>query len=298
MSLRDFALLVLICVLWGLNIVVSKWVVGPMGVPPLFYGALRSAAIALAVVPWLLPMPRPRWRIFVVGLLMGAGGFALIFVGLKTATPSAAAVVGQLGVPMTTLLSIMVLGERVGWRRGLGIGLAIFGILLVMWDPRGLEISTGLLFVAAGAFSGALGTVMMKQLEGVRPLRYQAWVGFSSLLVLAPLTAAFEERQFSAALEAGWPLVAVVLFSALLVSVFAHTAYYGLIHRYEANLIAPLTLMSPLMAIGFGIWLTNDRFDLRMAVGTAIALTGVLIIAARRRSPRSGKDSSARASGA
>ena len=271
----------LICVFWGLNMVVSKWVVGPLGVPPLFYGALRSALIALAVLPWLLPMPRPRWRIVVVGVLMGAGGFALIFVGLETASPSAAAVVGQLGVPMTTLLSIIVLGERIRWRRGLGIALAVFGVVLVMWDPEGVDVSTGLLFVAAGAFSGALGTVMMKQLEGVSPLRYQAWVGFSSLVVLAALSAALETDQFEASMDAGWLLIPMVLFSALLVSVFAHTAYYGLIHRYEANLIAPLTLMSPLMAIGFGIWLTNDHFDMRMVFGTAVALTGVLIIAVR-----------------
>ena len=201
--------------------------------------------------------------------------------GLETASPSAAAVVGQLGVPMTTLLSIIVLGERIRWRRGLGIALAVFGVVLVMWDPEGVDVSTGLLFVAAGAFSGALGTVMMKQLEGVSPLRYQAWVGFSSLVVLAALSAALETDQFEASMDAGWLLIPMVLFSALLVSVFAHTAYYGLIHRYEANLIAPLTLMSPLMAIGFGIWLTNDHFDMRMVFGTAVALTGVLIIAVR-----------------
>ena len=281
MPFRDFALLVLICVCWGLNMVVSKWVVGPMEVPPLFYGALRSGAIALAVAPWLLPMPKPWWRILLVGVLMGAGGFALMFVGLQTASPSAAAVVTQLGVPMTTLLSVLLLGERIRWRRGLGIALAVAGVLLVMWDPRGLDISVGLLFVAAGAFSGALGTVLMKQLEGVRPLRYQAWVGFSSVVLLAGLSAGLETDQLPATFAAGWPLVAMVLYSALIVSVFAHTAYYGLIQRYEANLIAPLTLMSPLMAIGFGIWLTNDHFDARMALGTVIALAGVFIIAVR-----------------
>lgn len=281
MPFRDFALLVLICIFWALNMVVSKWVVGPLGVPPLWYGVMRSGVIALALLPWLLPMPRPRWRIVVVGILMGAGGFALIFVGLQTATPSAAAVVGQLGVPMTTLLSVVVLGERIRWRRGLGIALAVFGVLLVMWDPHGLDISTGLLFVAAGAFSGALGTVMMKQLEGVRPFRYQAWVGFTSLLLLSALSAGLETGQMAITWNGGWPLLGMVLFSALMVSVFGHTAYYGLIHRYEANLIAPLTLMSPLMAIGFGIWLTNDHFDGRMAIGAAIALTGVLIIAVR-----------------
>ena len=171
-------------------------------------------------------------------------------------------------MPMTTALSVLMLGEQIGWRRGLGIALAVSGVMMVMWDPGGLDISTGLLFVAGGAFCGALGTVLMKRLEGVRPLRYQAWVGFSSVILLAAMTAAFEFGQLTSSIEAGWPFVALVLFSGLVVSVFGHSAYYGLVQRYEANLIAPLTLISPLMAIGLGIWLTNDHFDMRMAFGS------------------------------
>lgn len=39
--------------------------------------------------------------------------------------------------------------------------------------------------------------------------------------------------------------------------------------------------MSPLFTIAFGIVLTGDQFDGRMAVGSALALFGVLIIAVR-----------------
>ena len=75
-----------------------------------------------------------------------------------------------------------------------------------------------------------------------------------------------------------------MLFSAFVVSLVAHTAYYGLIARYEANLIAPLTLMTPLATIAFGVMLTGDRLDARMVAGTVLALGGVLIVALRRRS--------------
>lgn len=281
MSFRDFSVFIVICIVWAFNSVIAKVVVTDMNVPPLFFAMLRSAAIALAVLPWLLPMPRPRWRIVAVGILMGGGGFALFFVGLKTASPSAASIVSQVGVPTATLLSVLVLGERIRWRRGLGIALTFAGAMIVMIDPAGFEVSTGLLFVAASACGGAVGTIMMKQMEGIRPLRFQAWVGFSSTVLLIFLTALFEDRQLASAYEAGWPLVAAVLYSSLLVSVFAHTIYYGLIIRYEANLIAPLTLISPLFTIALGIWLTGDYFDARMAFGTAMALAGVFIIAVR-----------------
>lgn len=281
MSVRDFSLFVAICLTWALNTIVAKVVVSELDVPPLFFGMLRSAAIAIAVLPWLLPMPKPAWRTIVVGILMGGGGFALFFVGLKSASPSAASVVSQLGVPTATLLSVVVLGEKIRWRRGLGIALTFAGAMLVMFDPNGFEASTGLIFVAASACGGAVGTILMKQMEGVRPLRLQAWVGFASAILLLPMTVAFEDGQVAAAWQAGWPLVGGVLFSSLIVSVVAHTTYYGLVMRYEANLVAPLTLMGPLFTIALGIWITGDYFDGRMAFGAAMALAGVFIIAVR-----------------
>lgn len=281
MALRDFALIVLVCLIWASNNIISKFVVADLAVPPLFYAAVRFALVALITLPWLLPMPRPRWRLLVVALLMGGGNFALLFIGLQTATASAAAVVIQLGVPITTVLSMVMLGEQVRWRRGIGITLTLSGALLVMWDPGGFVVSTGLLFVVAAAFLGSLGAVMMKQMGGVRPLQFQAWVGFASFWPLAALSLWLEPGQVQAGISAGWPFLAAVVFSAVVVSVAAHTAYYGLIQRYEANLISPLTLMTPLATIALGVLIMSDPFGPRMAVGTAVALAGVLIIALR-----------------
>jgi drug/metabolite transporter (DMT)-like permease len=282
MSLRDFGLLALVCLVWASNNIVSKYVVSHMGLPPLFFAAVRFGIVALAASPWLLPMPKPRWRLIGVALLMGGGNFALLFIGLKTSTPSAAAVVSQLGVPITTLLSVMMLGEQIHWRRGLGIALTVAGALAVMWDPRGFSISPGLLYVVAAAFAGSFGAVMMKQIEGVKPLQFQAWVGFASFWPLAILSAFTEPGQLQAGLAVGWPFVVAVLYSGLVVSVGAHTIYYLLIGRYEANLISPLTLMTPLATIVLGVAITHDPFGARMAIGSAIALAGVLIIALRK----------------
>jgi drug/metabolite transporter (DMT)-like permease len=40
--------------------------------------------------------------------------------------------------------------------------------------------------------------------------------------------------------------------------------------------------MTPLATIALGVLITNDPFGPRMAIGTAVALTGVTIIALRR----------------
>lgn len=282
MSLRDLALLVVICLVWAVNSVMSKVLISHFGAPPLFYAAARFVVIAVAMSPWLFPAPRPLWRMILVGLTMGGGTMALAYLSLKTTTPSAFAVVTQLGVPISAILSMAMLGERIRWRRGVGIVLTLTGALIVMWNPTGLVPSVGMLFVAGSAFTGSLGAVLMKQVEGASPRQFQAWVGFSSVWPLALLSAVAETGQGAVLAHALWPFVGAVLFSSLVVSVITHTAFYGLVQKYEVNLLQPLTLMTPLATIGLGVLITHDAFGPRMVIGTIVALTGVLIIALRR----------------
>jgi O-acetylserine/cysteine efflux transporter len=281
MQLRDLVIMVAICLVWSMNAIVSKIAVSEIGVPPLFYGTLRCLVITLAVFPWLFPLPQPRLRLVAASFLIGGGSFAVYFVGLRDATASSAAIVSQVGLPITTFLSIVMLGETIRWRRALGMALTLGGTLLVIWDPAGVSLSKGLLLVALSSAAGSLGAILMKQIKGVRPLQFQAWAGLSAILPLALASTFLETGQLAKTVSGGWTLLACVAFSALIVSVVAHTAYYGLIHRYEANLVAPLILMSPIFTIGLGVALLGDRLDMRMVVGAVITLLGVLIIALR-----------------
>ncbi|XVJ61901.1 MAG: DMT family transporter [Sphingopyxis sp.] len=283
MRVRDFLLLFAVCLVWAFNNVLSKIIVTDWAIPPLFYVTLRFSVVAILMLPWLLPMPRPAWRIVAIALLLGGGSFALLFTGLRTTSPSAAAIILQLGVPFTVLLSILMLGERIHWRRGLGIALTLAGVVTVSWSPDGVMLSSGLWLVAASAFAGAAGAVLMKQVVSVKPFRFQAWVGLISATVLGLMSVALEDGQWAAAGNIGWPFVGAILFTAIIVSIGAHSIYYHLIGRYEANLIAPLTLMTPLGTIALGVLITHDRFDLRMGLGGALALLGVLIVAMRRK---------------
>ncbi|MCC6926940.1 DMT family transporter [Novosphingobium sp.] len=280
MKPSHFLLFVLICLVWASNNVLSKVLISHWHVPPLFYTALRFGIVLVCTLPWLRPLPRPVWRIAFLGVLMGGGNFALMFIALNWVSASEAAIVVQTSVPMTTLLSIVMLGERIRWRRTLGITLAFAGVLIVMYQP-GFRISAGMLLLLASAFCGSLGAIMMKQMGEIRPLQFQAWVALMGVLLIGPLSLAFEPHALTHTLDAGWPALAAVFYSALVTSIFAHTAYYFLIAKYEANLVAALTLMTPLMTIGLGSWLIADPIDAKMIVGTVIALTGVLIIALR-----------------
>jgi O-acetylserine/cysteine efflux transporter len=279
MPARDFALLVAVCLMWAGSNVVSKIVISHYGAPPLFYAAARFALVALITLPWLLPAPRPLGRLLLIALLMGAASFALVFLGLRTTSPSTVAIVSQLGLPISIALSALLLGERIPPRRAFGMSLTLGGVVVVLWNPTGFAVGAGLLFVVGSAAAGSLGAVLMKRMENVSPLRFQAWVGFSAVWPLAALSAGMEHGQGAVLANAFWPFMAAVVFSGLVVSVIAHTTYYGLIQRHEVNLLQPLMLLTPLANIALGVTITHDAFDARMALGAALALVGVLVVA-------------------
>jgi O-acetylserine/cysteine efflux transporter len=280
MPLRALLIMTFCNVVWALNVVVSKIAIADLATPPLFYALLRSVIVAVVLVPLLRPLPAKLWQVLVIGLAISGGSFALLFMGLETASPSAAGVVSLTGAPMTVLFAILFLGERVRWRRGLGIGLAFGGVLFAMAGDNQMETSTGLLLVFLSAVVGALGSVFVKRLE-IPSIRLQAWAAVASVAVLIPLTAAMESGQAAALSNAPWELAACVFFAAIVVSVGAHTAYYRLLQEHDANLVVPLTLFTPILTIVFGAWLTGDAIGERLVIGGAIALAGVAIIVLR-----------------
>lgn len=286
MPISDFARLAGICFIWSVNVVLGRIIIADLGTPPLLYALLRFALVALLLCRYWLPVPKPFGRVVIVGLLMGAGHFGLLFLGLQHASPSTAAIVVQFGIPATAILSVLVLGERMAPQRILGVGVAFVGVMTVMWTPGGLAPSLGASFVLAAALALSVGSILMKQLPRIAPLRLQAWVSLVSIAPLALLSGATEPAPLAHLSGGGWGLTAAVVFSAVIVTIVAHTGYYRLLQNYDANLIAPLTLMMPVMTVAVGVAFTGDQVDLKMAAGSVLAIAGVaLILLPPRRRP-------------
>lgn len=280
MSFRALLIMAFCNIAWALNVVVSKLAITEFSAPPLFYALVRSIIVAAVLIPLLRPLPAKLWQVLVIGLAISGGSFALLFMGLETASPSAAGVVSLSGAPMTVLFAILFLGEKVRWRRGLGIGLAFGGVLFAMAGENQMQTSTGLLLVFLSAMVGALGTVFVKRLD-LSSIRLQGWAAVASVAVLLPLSLTLESGQFAALAASPWELAACLVFASLVVSIGAHTAYFRLLGEYDANLVVPLTLFTPILTIVFGAWLTGDAIGERLVIGGAIALAGVAIIVLR-----------------
>lgn len=290
MTFRDFLFLSAICFVWGLNIVVTRWVVSDMAVPPLFFAAIRFLGVALVLIPFLRPIPKQIGTLFLVSMFIGAGHFSLLFIGLAGAEASAASITGQLGVPFSTLMSIIFLGERIGIRRGLGIVLAFAGVTVIAIDPQSFQVSAGLLFIVVSAFVGSIGGILMKRMTPIPALQSQAWVGLFSFAPLFLMSALVETNGVGAYLAGGWGVILATVYAVLGVSAFAHGGFYILIKRYDISLLSPLTLMTPVWGVVLAIVLLKEPLTTQLVVGSIVSLSGVLVIAIRpnRRLPEAG----------
>jgi O-acetylserine/cysteine efflux transporter len=267
-------------VAWSLNVVVSKIAVSTLGLPPLCYTVLRSATVLAVLFPLLRQIPARLPLVLTIGFAISGGSFALQFIGLQTASPSAVGIVSLAGAPMTVVFAVVFLGEEVRWRRGIGMALALGGVGLAIGSPSGSSSLVGVGFAFAGVLIGSLGSVFVKRIA-IGSVALQAWAALVSLAVMLPATLAFETGQIDAIRAAPLAVGACVIFAGLVVSVGAHSAYFRLLQAHDANLIVPLTLLTPLLTIAFGAWLTGDTIGWPLIIGGALAIIGVAIIVVR-----------------
>lgn len=279
---RDLALLIGMNLIWGLNLIASKVGVGQF--PPIFFSALRFGSLALLLIPMLKVHRGQMVNLFAAAMLTGPAAFALLFTGIYLAEDATTvAVASQMGVPFSTLLSVWLLGETIRWRRTLGIALAFAGVVIISFDPRVFAYWEGLALVVASSFVSSLGLIFLKRLKGIRPLELQSWIALVGGSVLLLLSLIFEGGQMAAVRNATWSGWSALFFTTMMSSLIAHTAWYYLVSRYPVTSLSPLTLLSPLFGIFFGVTLLDDQLTLRMLAGGAVTLAGVLIVVVREK---------------
>ncbi len=172
---------------------------------------------------------------------------------------------------LITLLSIPILGEKVGLRRGLAVVVGLIGVMVVL-QPGSTVLGLGHLAALGCAIGGAVASVIVRKIG--RDER-------SIVLVLYPLVANF------ALMGAMMPLVykpipVEHLGLFFVVAALALIAGLCLISAYkfgEAAIVAPMQYSQILWATGFGMLLFDERPDWNTALGACIIIgSGIYIV--------------------
>ncbi len=172
-----------------------------------------------------------------------------------------------------TVLSIPVLGERVGIHRWAAVLLGLGGVLVVL-RPGTAELGLGHLAALTAAVSGALASVIVRKIghreRSVALMLYPMMGNFLLMAVAMP----FVYRPM--------PLGDLGLFGVI--AVFGFTAGLCMIAAYksgDAAIVAPMQYSQIIWATGFGFFFFNEQPDARTALGAAIIIASGLYIVIR-----------------
>jgi len=273
----DLLLALLANTAWAFNFVAGK--AGVEHFQPFLFSTLRFGLLLLALLPLLRWVPGQMGQVFAIGLVQGVLHFGFIFAGLEASGDIASvAIAAQLYVPFSALLALIFLGEKLSQRHWFGIGAAFTGVLVIGFDPMVFDHFDALLLITAGALAMAVATIQMRQLRGVSVLVLQGWIAVCATPTLALLSLLFERGQWQALYTATWLELAAPLYSAIGASLIGHGIVYYLLGRYPVGVTTPLMLLSPVLAVGFGVWLWGDTLTWKLAVGGLLTLAGLVII--------------------
>jgi O-acetylserine/cysteine efflux transporter len=277
-----WALIVVINLVFGLNLVLSKLALEYVG--PFTFLSIRFAMVAVVMAAFLRVERTQMLKILVIALSLGAVHFALSYIGLSKAGDAATmGVAVQLLVPLATLLSIIFLGERIGWRRSAGMLVAFAGVFIMSFDPRVFAYIEAFFWVFGGAVAAAIGTVLMKTLRNVGAFQLQAWTAWVTTPCLVAAAWLFEDPGLADVPTMPAWIWAVLIFSGVGTSVIGHGGFYYLLQRYDVSHVAPLTLAAPVITAVFGVLILDDVITVQVALGGAATLAGVLVLVVRGR---------------
>lgn len=289
MQTRHMLAMLCICCVWAGNIVAIREAV--IVIPPLLAVALRYAVmlpVCVAHMRWLKGPPADGGRpskmalVLLAGTLGGGLQFALGGIAFAEATNlSALAIAGQLGVPFSLLLAIIVYGERIQWRRTLGILLAFGGVVVLVFDPRIVDERVALVLTVIASFLWAASTLLLRRLAGVHVLNLMGWQAAASLPLLLLASAVFEPGAIAALPETPLSAFGWVLYSALIATMVGHVGMSWMLQRYPVSVITPLTLPTPVVAIILATLVYGTPITGLMIAGALLTLSGVAIIALR-----------------
>lgn len=279
-AVRDVAVALAINVVWGLNVVAVKLSVDL--VPPLTAAFLRQAIVLIVCLPWLRPVPGRMREIAALAIIVGGLFFAVINWSMAISdNVGALAIAGQLGAPFSLLLAVVFLGETIGWRRIVGMTLAIGGCALLVFDPAAAREMAGLLLTALSAVFWAIGSLLQRRMTGVIVATMYAWVGLGGVAILGPLALLVEPgalRNLTAVPPIAFLWIAG---SALGSTLIGSGGMAWLLQRHPVSSVVPVTLGAPVIGVVASSIVFGKPITPIMVLGGIVALIGVAIVTIR-----------------
>ena len=283
MSINQILLALIVPITWGFGYALTK--IGMDQFTPLLLMSLRFGIAGLILV-WFT---KPPWgfmrELFIIAFIGSTIQYGFTYYGLKGIDVSTASILVQLEGPILALLSTLILKERLGWPRALGMGLAFTGVVIIAGEPRLSDSLDSVALVITGAVFWAIAQIMISRLKSLSGITILAWVAIIATPQMLLISLVIEEGQWESIKTANLVDWSIVFYLSFIMTVIGYSVWYHLLRICDVSKISPFLMLLPVTSIIAGMVLLNEQFTLAMGIGGALVMTGVASTLIKWRKP-------------
>lgn len=268
-------------IIWGGGFALNRIAAPYFG--PIVLVELRLLLAGLLLLGWAAWLGRnlewrKHWKLYLVlGATNAAIPFAMIAYSVQHIGASFATIINSTTVPISALLALWMLGERLTPGRLAGMAVGLLGVVvLVGWSPvpLTLEVWLGILAMLLASVCFAFSNVYTKQTSNGAPL---LGIVTGQLLLGAALFAAPSALTVPAQippLEAWLALLGITIFATAI----ANLLYFYLIENIGPLQASSVGFLVPMFGVLFGVVFLNEPLTWSVIAGMALILLSVALV--------------------
>lgn len=282
--------LVLVALFWGGTFIAGRIVAREL--PAMTAAALRFAVAVplLVLLAWKLEggLPRLTRKQMLMTFCLGLTGIFLynicFFAALSRMPAGRTALFVALNPIVTALLLALLLRERLGGVKWLGIAIAFVGAAVVItrgdlagaWRDISASIGLGELLMMCAVSSWAAYTIIGRfALTGLTPVAATAWAAIWGLLLLG--AGALSEVPAVNWAAIGWPVFASIAYLGVFGTVIGFIWYYQGVKAIGPSRTAVFNNLVPVFGVLLAALLLGEPVLLSMILGGLLVVSGVTL---------------------
>ncbi len=278
-------LLPLLTLFWGVN-----WPIMKIGLEDIEVLSFRAVNVSMSALGFLMialinkrkirPTGRDFKGLIPCALLNITGWNIFILLGIADMASGRAAILGYTMPVWASIITVIVVKERLTFRQVMGITAGMAGMLLLLFqDLRVIgQNPLGTASCIMAALCWGIGTVFVRHYGfSLATSAMTAWLQGIGVVPIIVLALIYDSMNWGLV---GWPSGLALLYNCTIAGVFCFYAWYRIVVLVPVVVSTVSSLFVPVIGVGSGMLLLNEQitiYEVSALVLVVIAVAAVLL---------------------
>jgi len=281
LPLKHLLILLFIAIAYGSAFPITKLALND-SVPPILMASLRMGIVLIILIPfWQFKIPEKKYLPSLVTFSISMGVLVYVFMTLSlyhSSIISPVIVGSQLAIPFGVLLSALILGENISFKKWILIFCSFFGILIIFFDPELANNFLGFFYASLMALFFGLAQVYSRQLKSLDISLTNAFTGLFGFTILLILSFFIEGDTIVNIKSINVNTWILIFYQAIVVSLGAHLLMFYLYKFYTVGQIFPSYSLFPIFGIGLTFLIFEEIPTILFLIGGLIVISSVFLL--------------------